>query len=344
MLLTVITSLAIFISSSAWAEDGFAEPARAAKSAVESIKSKGGIRAYEEQAQQALNLFNDGRPFFEAEAKARAADVAESAQKFMLDSKNDNILKHGTIVGGISNETIAKETQRRRDVLRLAKEDQLYIFISKSMPESLIRSYGLDAAASGAILVMRGVGKAEKLDDFMKSQYMASIKPGGMGAMVQLDPRLFDAFGIDTVPSIVFLDKPLIGLCSQRGDTNTSCAKVDPDGYFKLSGSVTLKYALEQFVQAGAGEGAVRYLNNIKSSSITDGKEDKKLIAGIDSEKYLDELKKIHKEAAKADSMEFEDGSSIPKMKIINTPFGPVSAPVGVDSVLKNVGGVMYED
>lgn len=265
-----------------------------------------------------------------------ARETVQLERQHNSGDKRQQMFENGTIVGGISNKVFAENEALRRQQLNLEKEDQLYVFVSRSMPEPLLRSYALDAAYTSAVLVMRGVKKDETLDVFFRGQLMQDLKPDGAGAMVQLDPRLFDAFEVDAVPAIVFTKNSLIDLCATPNSTNVQCEPISSEKYYKITGSVTLKYALDQFIQEGAD--AQRFLNNLKNHEIVEN-EDTKLVAGIASEAYSNALKAIYNNIQMPDNnFEYQQDTHLLEMENYSTPFGTVKAPKGTRQLLKRLG------
>lgn len=264
-----------------------------------------------------------------------AHETVQLERQHNSSSKRQQMFEKGTIVGGISNKVFAENESLRREQLSLEKEDQLYIFVSRSMPEPLLRSYALDAAYTSAVLVMRGVKKDETLDTFFRGQLMQDLKPEGAGAMVQLDPRLFDAFEVGAVPTIVFTKNSLIDLCASSNSTNVKCEPVSPEKYYKITGGVTLKYALDQFIQEGAD--AQRFLNNLKKYEIIDS-ENSKQVTGIANEAYQHALVELFYAPKITDSsFEYQGGTHLLAIEKYSTPFGTVNAPKGTHELLKKL-------
>lgn len=95
-----------------------------------------------------------------------------------------------------------------------------YIFVSHSMPDSALRAYFKEAQNHEAILVMRGLYQ----DDFMATK----AKAEDLKITYQIDPNLFDAYGIKQVPVII----------------------QDNDGMVKkITGHIRLQEALRQFAE-----------------------------------------------------------------------------------------------
>lgn len=124
---------------------------------------------------------------------------------------------------------------------------QLMVFVSTSMPQQALKRIIRETSAAGGIVVFRGFpgssGKAfiaaiskvvEKQDQF---------------ASIGIDPRLFRTFDVDAVPTYVVASTdytPCDGL---------TC-RADPPPFDRMVGNVTLRYALETFVEDN-GPGAL---------------------------------------------------------------------------------------
>lgn len=114
----------------------------------------------------------------------------------------------------------------------------LQIFVSHSMPIGLLKRYAKDAAKYNGVLVFRGLPEGS----FHKLSRLASDISGdnGKGIAMQIDDEAFKAFDIKHVPTIV-LSKPASIFSEQvRGGS-----------FDKISGNITIKYALEVFAKEG---------------------------------------------------------------------------------------------
>jgi len=145
-----------------------------------------------------------------------------------------------------------------RELLELQASDRLYIFISLSMPQSLLREYQLDAAITGAELVLRGAPKGMNLQE-LQVELINIFGQTGVQAPVVIDPRLFDVYSIKTVPTIVFAENEETDLPCL---SNEACQAFNSSEYNTVSGAITMMYALELFEERGAKVGP--YLKLIK--------------------------------------------------------------------------------
>jgi conjugal transfer pilus assembly protein TrbC len=123
---------------------------------------------------------------------------------------------------------------------------QLIVFVSLSMPPESLKPLLRDVSRAGGIAVFQGFpgnsvkafsqGLAKVIDD--QSKYHA----------LGVDPRLFRAFNVTSVPQIVAVSSDF-DLC----DGFHCTTQVPP--HDRIMGNVTLRYALETFAQGG-GPGA----------------------------------------------------------------------------------------
>jgi conjugal transfer pilus assembly protein TrbC len=118
-------------------------------------------------------------------------------------------------------------------------------FVSLSMPEDSLRRTILDTTRAGGVIVFRGFsqGGAKPFVQLLAKAVDQKDAPN-----ITIDPRLFRAFRIDRVPTIV-----------AASGSFEPCDQLDcvtpPPPHDRITGNVTLGYALETFAQ-GDGPGA----------------------------------------------------------------------------------------
>lgn len=176
----------------------------------------------------------------------------------------------------ISDETMASNRAKIMDFLGLDEaRDQLYVFVSFSMPEDMIRAYLREAMWAGATLIVRGTPPGMDLIEFITEYVKPLIGNKGAAATIQIDPTLFDLYDITGVPTIVLTEDLKRAQCR---NTNTitrldhigeersfpGCAPAADDVFLKVSGAITLDYALEMFKKEGS-EAATRRLTAMRS-------------------------------------------------------------------------------
>jgi conjugal transfer pilus assembly protein TrbC len=142
----------------------------------------------------------------------------------------------------------------------LSGSERLYIFVSSSVPESTLKSYVKDVDKTkdpNIAIVFRGfVGGMEDMESAVEYLKWLIVKDpkcltekeqncDGFHAGIQIDPLLFERFGIESVPAFVFLQNVKVD------DSEFSLAlkdnlKTDPKGLI-VRGDITLRHALERF-------------------------------------------------------------------------------------------------
>jgi type-F conjugative transfer system pilin assembly protein TrbC len=207
-------------------------------------------------SQEALDLFKKQNP---------------TVSKDMLDTA----AKSSRLIDDIANETTQQQRKEVLASLGINPDDKaaLYYFVSWSMPLPLIRAYVVDAMWSGGTVVFKGIPKGEDLGTFITTN-MQELVYGKSSAYLSIDPRLFDIYEVEQVPSIVLTSYRENITCKgdvlkegKLDDGSTiqfeGCKPLDPTRYYKMSGSVTGSYALQAFVDKGATYGEP-YLAAIK--------------------------------------------------------------------------------
>jgi len=127
----------------------------------------------------------------------------------------------------------------------------LYIFVSTSMPRTLLESYLLEASKYGGVLVFNGLPKgsfkefAKLVTELTKDETLAD------NASLQIDDEAFARFGVKSVPAIVLVKE------SEYNPSQTSITVYD-----KILGNVGTRFALEKFsVEGELREEADAYLS-----------------------------------------------------------------------------------
>ncbi len=113
------------------------------------------------------------------------------------------------------------------------RSHDLLVLVSLSMPEAALRKLADQAEKAGATLVFRGL----KDDSMMKMGEAVKVILGDRNVPVSIHPPAFQQFSVTRVPAFV--------LASQEAGKvmDNGCAK--PATFIKLSGDVSLDYALE---------------------------------------------------------------------------------------------------
>lgn len=158
----------------------------------------------------------------------------------------------------------------RAEVLRFLgldpeSDSALYVFVSWSMPLEMLRAYAVEAMWSGGSLVFKGIPRGRDFADYIREDLAKLVYGKGAAASIAIDPRLFDAYQVSVVPTIVLAenkdDVPCTGKQRQaredaRGKTTVVtyqvCDPASANSYYKMAGAVTLDYALSEFRSHGA--------------------------------------------------------------------------------------------
>jgi hypothetical protein len=116
----------------------------------------------------------------------------------------------------------------------VTNQKHLMVFVSSSMPIAALKAYAKEADKRGAAMVIKGLVDGSFIQT---RRWIQSISDE---ASVQIDEQAFEQFAIENVPAIVLVkDKDCF-----VGD---ECHPV----FDKVSGNVSVKYALELFTKDG---------------------------------------------------------------------------------------------
>jgi type-F conjugative transfer system pilin assembly protein TrbC len=124
----------------------------------------------------------------------------------------------GCFVKGTISCAKPQESKQPIETKQEASPSNLYVFVSFSMPKQALKSLALEAKKHKAVLVIRGL-----IDNsFLKTATFVK----DLEESVILDPLLFREYNVGVVPTFI--------------ETHQA-------GYKKISGNVTLAYALSKF-------------------------------------------------------------------------------------------------
>lgn len=206
-----------------------------------------------------------------AEERAKFEELARVLQEEALRGAQDPRAQEEAVqmarrVDAIANPEMARERDKVLRFLGIDPESEhaLYIFVSWSMPLEVLRAYAVEAMWTGATLVFRGVPPGRSIPDFFLQDLSQLVWDKGASAAISIDPRLYDAYRITMAPTIVLTRTRDNLVCVGAGERHVTptasfdlCPPVDDTLYLKLSGSVTLDYALETFRSQGWNEAEV---------------------------------------------------------------------------------------
>jgi len=193
--------------------------------------------------------------------------LQEASEMMKLSQKADaEVESWGIVEDGVSNmnSVVMPEGEWPLDGVGVPEPAErsynMYIMISSSMPEGLIRSYAFDAIQTGAKLVVRGINPDENVAQAVTRWQQMALREDGAAPPFNIDPRPFNAFQVDTVPTIVLSKEPVHKLCSATkkmfsishetagglGELPYQTCEPAPEGsYYKISGNVSVPWALK---------------------------------------------------------------------------------------------------
>ncbi len=200
--------------------------------------------------------------------------IKEELIEVVSDPNNTKQMNGIQAIAGVADENHAIKREEALNLLGLSEtRNHLYVFISYSMPEAVIKAYAREAMWAGATLVVKGLEEGETIEDFMNKKANPLIKGKGYTASMNIDPRLFDAFNIEYVPTTVLAEDSFNEYCKATGEKLTDfnitrrCEQRPEDSYIKISGNLTLDYILEQFEEEGTfAESAAERLASLRSN------------------------------------------------------------------------------
>ena len=131
------------------------------------------------------------------------------------------------------NQTITDYNSLLKNSKAKLNDNRLLIFISSSMPKKTIINLMNQASAIGAVFVVRGLINGSYVNTY---KYFYGLK-GENTVGIMINPTLFNALKVETVPTFALYQ-------SEQDLLSTAC-NVAPK-YTKVSGEVSVRYALEQ--------------------------------------------------------------------------------------------------
>jgi len=224
------------------------------------------------------DMLKQSREILSSTQKMQASDdykkhqnwIKQNSQKlFARQAEQLPTIDYGITKEQLEKDAIAKLLNNYRFKADDIKKAQItyfpvMIFVSSSIPKASLKDLMIQAKKSGAVLVFRGLIGGLK----NTAKFLGDISRDNVQAII--DPRLFDLFNIEVVPTIVVL-KEATQDCNIDGD-----CKITPI-HDRISGNITLDYALETIVN-GKGETssiASKFLVKIRAG--TKGGDDEKL-------------------------------------------------------------------
>jgi len=208
--------------------------------------------------------------------KAQEVNTLYNSSEFQakLQQQTDRIL--GGSMGAKASDYYPDLYEKMKAV-HLGQDERVYVFVSSSMPQSVLRTYAEDIARLGDHrfqMVMRGfvggVGQMVPTTNFvaeilkkdtgcaLKSDVQCEMKPVNF----LIDPLLFDRYDINQVPAFVYVKG--LNMNNPGGSEGFGSNIGSPGEHLKLAGDASLGYVLSRFAgekEASAGlESAARAL------------------------------------------------------------------------------------
>lgn len=189
---------------------------------------------------------DEGREAAKA-ARARPLDTTPATNAPLADSKGINL-----------DEMLARYKLDKKTVDEgLTKDPAFYVFVSFSQDPEYLKRLFLDVSKAGGQLVIRGFVNGSQLDTI---KAMAAVQGVDLAALTEdgpkphidgmiLDPTAFQRFGITQVPTFVVAEKTPPCL-------DTDCSDIPPP-FDKLSGQVSVEYALRTLAEQGTEAKAI---------------------------------------------------------------------------------------
>lgn len=150
-------------------------------------------------------------------------------------------------MGSLSENTEQKTDEKCLTCSNVARNipdaiPSLLVFASFSMPDGVWLSISEDLNKIGGTFVIRGI----PLNNFKElARQIYNLRQKGVNADIQLNPKLFDEYEINTVPAFVVQDGKI---------------------WDKISGTISVEYALNEIQRKGDGKIATSLLDNLRRS------------------------------------------------------------------------------
>ena len=175
-------------------------------------------------------------------ASATADDAAANGRRYTEAARRAAPISNGDLFDFDRLVADAGETTRTD----LAAAPRFIAFASSSLPKPALQAMLRDVPRAGGVVVFRGLpgGSVAGLTQILRQVLPEGENPDGVG----IDPRLFRAFAIQSVPAYVVAASDF-ALCD-----GFDCASELPS-HDRIAGNVTARFALETFA-SGGGPGA----------------------------------------------------------------------------------------
>lgn len=139
------------------------------------------------------------------------------------------------------NQSIADYNALIKNAKAKLSDNRLLIFVSSSMPKRTIVNLMQQSSALGAVFIVRGLINGSYVNTY---RYFYNLK-GKNTVGIMINPTLFKAMQVDIVPTFA--------LYQAEQDLMHSACNLTPK-YSKVSGEVTVHFALEQLTRSDNAE------------------------------------------------------------------------------------------
>ena len=221
------------------------------------------------------DMLKQSKEILNSVQKIQASDEYKNHQNWINQNKQQFFARQAeklpTVDYGITKEQLEKDTiAKLLNNYRFKSEDikkaqithfPLMIFVSSSIPKSSLKDLMIQAKKSGAVLVFRGMMGSLK----NTAKFLGDISKENVQAII--DPRLFDLFNVEVVPTIIVLKE-----ATQNCDGNK--CQITPI-HDRISGNITLDYALETIAngKSETSQIASKFLIKIRAGAKGDNDE-----------------------------------------------------------------------
>lgn len=171
--------------------------------------------------------------------------ISESTKNWVTEARERGLRTMQREVS-VNFKKLQLERGRLNDLERIINpEAQIRVFVSSSMPLSVLKTYYKACVKYNGIMVFKGLPQGSFKELYKSVAEITAITAKGAHSSndgaIQIDDEIFELFGVSSVPTIIL---------SKESDClfNQSCKRV----FDKIEGNIGIKRALEEF--AGSGD------------------------------------------------------------------------------------------
>lgn len=215
-----------------------------------------------EMVKQAQQLIDQTQvKLSDPELKSQAQALVNQSESFVGKKTFDLPAQTGVLANGIDiGQLIAqyKNPYQEKESPTEGKElPTLMVFISSSMPNTMLMDLAEQTKKAGGVMVLNGFIDSKLSNTIL---YMKQIIDE-TEVMINIDPNMFELFKVKSVPEIVVTSEPLKPCSPDQGQCEYQIPTHD-----RMKGNVTLYYALEQFSWSGdTSSTALEHLSLLQS-------------------------------------------------------------------------------